>query len=90
MGGQQLGHGLADVTDAERDEQSREARLAGAVQRGDQVRRRLLPHALERHQLLLLQGEDVGEARDETGIDELVDQLLAESVDVQAPRWRDA
>ena len=70
---------LADVADAERVQEPRERDVLGALERGDQVLRRLLAHPLERGQLLGGEREQVGRTAHPLGRDQLLDPLLAEA-----------
>src|SRR6185295_4741064 len=80
---------LADVADAEPVEEARERRLLARLDAGDEIGRALLRHALERLDGFLRQRVDVGQRFDETGIDELVDDLLAEPLDVERAAARE-
>ena len=85
--GEDLGRLLADLAEAEAEEEAREARVLRSVDLGNHVRGRLLPPALERGEL---RGREVVEGRDvpqEARLAELLDPLLAEPLDVhRAPR----
>ncbi len=86
---ERLRHGLADVPDPERDQQARQRRASGAFEGRDQVGRRFGTHPFESGHRFLVEREDVGQAPHELGVDELVDELLAETVDVEGTATRE-
>ena len=75
--------GRADLGDAEAVEKTRKARRLCPLDCLDQVLRRPRPHAIECLKVGGGQGEQVFEFDDESGCDELLGELRAESVDVQ-------
>ena len=80
---QVLGRRLADVADAEAVEEARQRRLPARGDVRDQARRALVAHALEALERFLGQRIDVRQRRHHAGVDELVDDLLAEPLDVE-------
>ena len=81
--GQVLRGRLADVADAEAVEEPRQRRPLAPGDVGDQVGGALVAHALERLELVLGQRVDVGQRLDPPGVDQLVDDLLAQPFDVE-------
>ena len=79
---QRLRRLLADVADPEREEQARRVVALALLDLGDQVRRRLLAPALELDEVRRLQVVDRGHVRQQSRRHELVDELLAEPLDV--------
>src|SRR5262245_25016120 len=80
--GQGARRGLAHLPDAERDQDLRQRRLLRALQLGEEILGGLLSHALQRDEVRLLQVVEIGEVPDEPFLDQLLDQLLAEALDV--------
>ena len=75
---QVLGRRLAHVADAQRVQEARQRRLLALLQGRDQVDGALLAHALQRRQLRHTQRVQLGQRADETAIDQLVDDLVAQ------------
>jgi hypothetical protein len=75
--------GLADVADAEGIDQALEGRAFRLVELGNQVRRGLFSHALQRFELLRRKAVEVGRRLDQAFVHQLVDQPLAQALDVQ-------
>jgi hypothetical protein len=73
--------GLADVADAQ-PYRKRGSVVCFDFSRPPAVLRRLLAHALQRHQVGQAEPVQVGQGADHAGVDHLVDQLLAQALDV--------
>ena len=71
-----------DIADSQRVDEPRERRLAALLDRGDHVRRRLLGHAVELRQLGEPERVEVRGRVHDAAIDELVDELVAQALDV--------
>ena len=65
------------------DEQPGERGFARSIECRDQVGRRFFAHPLEACDLLQLECKDIRETGDQIRLDELVDEFLAETVDVE-------
>ena len=76
------GRRLAHLADAEGDQQLRQRRLLAALELRTQVRGGLLAHALERGERFGVERVEVGDVAHETAVHELLDELLAETLDV--------
>ena len=74
---------LADMADAEAVEKARQRRLPARLDVGDQVGGALVGHPLERLDASPWSAHRVGQRRDQAGVDELVDDLLAQALDVE-------
>ena len=74
---------LADLADAQAVEEAGERRLAARREVRDQARGALLAHALECLELLPGERVEIGQRRDHAGVDELIDDLLAQTLDVE-------
>ena len=83
------GRRLPHVADAEREQEAGERRLLAPLECRDEIGRRLRAHALEAGQLLFAQGVQVGRRRDATRIDQLLDDLVAETLDVHGAARRE-
>ena len=79
---QRRGGRLAHLADAERDEEAGQRGLLAALELRQQVLGRLLAHALEADQRRLVEVVEIGEVAHQAALDQLVDQLLAEPLDV--------
>ncbi len=73
---------LAHFADAERVDEARQRRRATSIDRGAQVLRRLGSHPVERFERRDVERIDVGHVLDESALDQLIDQLVAEPFDV--------
>src|SRR5690606_13853071 len=73
---------LADMADAEGEDEARQRAAARCRDRVDQALRGLLPHAIEAGEGFHVEPVEVRRAVDEVARDELLDNLLAQSVDV--------
>ena len=80
--GQRLGGRFADVANAEGKNEAGKRRVFRFFQRGEHVLRRFGGHALERAQFFLVEHVQVGGGVDHAFVDQLLDQLVAESFDV--------
>src|SRR3990172_8669500 len=87
--GQITGGGLADVADPEPIDEPCKRRVLRLLERVEQILGRLLAHALEARQGV--QGElvQIRRGAHEVRLDELVDDLLAETVDVERAARRE-
>ena len=85
MARQILGRRLADVADAQGIDEARQRRLLAGVDRGEQVCRRFLGHAFEIRHRRHAQPIEIGRRPDDIVVDELVDDLLAQALDVHGP-----
>ena len=80
--GEDLGHARADVADGQAGEEAVERPVLRPLDRRDQVLGRLLAHPLQVGQGRHVEPVEVGQAPDQAAVDELLDQLLAQAVDV--------
>ena len=85
---QRGGRRLADLPDAERHQEAGEGGLLAALELGAQVLGRLLAHALEPDERRLVEVVEVGEVAHQAALDQLIDQLLAETLDVEGAARR--
>ena len=89
VGRQQVRHALAHVPDAERDRESARAWCCLARSRlSSRLSADFSPMRSRPASGLALEVEEVGEARHEAALHELVDELLAEALDVERPAAR--
>src|ERR1700678_1014928 len=78
---------LADVADAERIQEARQSRALGGLHGHVNLLRRFFTHALERLELRGFELEQIGGGLDPIAIHQLLDQLVAETLDIErAPR----
>ncbi|MNV48038.1 hypothetical protein D3C71_1399270 [compost metagenome] len=75
--------GFSDVTDAQREQQAVQARLARLVDGSHQVVGGLLAHAVQAYELQRAQAVQVGQGFDPAAVHQLVHQFLAQAFDVQ-------
>ena len=83
-----LGGGLADVADTEPEEKAGQGCAARGVDRLQEVCGGLLGHALELGQLEQAEAVEVGQRTDDAAVDQLLDDLVAEAIDVHGPPLR--
>src|SRR5215469_688609 len=81
--------GFADLADAERIQEARQCRAAAAVDGGDEIGRGLFTHALELGELPGRERVEIGGRAHHIPLDELLDDLVAESLDVERPAARE-
>ncbi|MNZ54724.1 hypothetical protein D3C78_726350 [compost metagenome] len=85
--GQQLGGFLADIGDTEGEDEARQRRLPARRDGRQQVAGGQLGEAFQAHHLLEGQGVEVGRRLDQPHVHQLLDDLVAQAVDVHgAPR----
>src|SRR5512135_857568 len=82
---QQRCRSLADKSDTQSEDQAVESALATLRDFAEKVPRGFLSHALERDELFFAELVKVGETLDHRAIDQLLDQRVAQSVDVHRP-----
>ncbi len=80
---------LADMPDAEREDEARERRVLALFDAGDDVRRALLRHPLQRRELRDAQPIQIGRRAHQLRVDELVDELVAQALDVHRAAARE-
>lgn len=82
MARQVLGGGFADITDAERENEARERRLLALFDGGEQVGGGFFRHAIKTRDLPGIESVKVGRRVHDAVVDQLVDQFLAQTLDV--------
>ena len=80
--GQQVGHAIADMLDRQARQQAAQAALFAGGDAVEQVLGRLLAHAFQFEELLQCQAVQIGNAVDQAAIDELIDDFVAQPLDV--------
>ena len=80
---------LADIADTQRKNETGERRLPAGGNGLDQIAGRFLAHALQAGQLLDRQGIEIGRRMDQAGLDQLINQLVAQPLDVHRPPRRE-
>ena len=81
--GQIRGGGFPDFPDAEGVDETCQGGIAALAQRGDQIGGGLLAHARQLSQGGSFQVEQIRRCLDQLTLDQLLDQLLAEAIDIQ-------
>jgi hypothetical protein len=76
---------LADGANPERVDEARQGRSLGAIERSEDILRRLLAHSFERREPRGIERIEVGGRLHHPRIDQLVHQFLAQPFDVQRP-----
>ena len=80
--GQQLGGALADIANAQGEDDPGQRSVLGCFDGGDDVGGRFLAHAFQAGDLLLRQRVNVGQAVQQVALHELFDELLSHALDV--------
>ena len=83
-----LGRRLAHVANAQRVDEAREGRVLAFLDRRKDIGRRFVGHALESRKLDKSERVDIGRRPHVASVDQLLDQLVPESLDIESPPAR--